>query len=230
MNKALEAKAKSLCKDCGISVNNLTKAINIVGGHVADDSTDETEIDKVANDVLEVAKIMQAEATSRVEDFKKKNPINPKDKTPVTDPKDKQDDSTENPQDVAALVKAAVAEAMKPMQEKIAMYEGQNVAKTRLDALNEKLAGCKDEQFKTQTLKDFKRMSFDNDDAFNEYLTEKATDIETANQNFANAKLAGSGAPMFSHKDEAGVSSEVATFIKSKEKTEDDKFAGKKLL
>lgn len=233
MNKTLVEKANSLCKDCGISKNNLTKAINIVGGRVADDSTDETEIDKVANEVLEIAKVMQAEATSRVEDYKQKHPSQKQNvKTPVNDDdaNNDDDDAGSNNNSVASLVEAALAKALKPLQDKLALYEKNDAAKTRLEALTEKLNGCKDEQFKTQTLKDFKRMSFESDDAFNEYLTEKASDIETANQNFANSKLAGGNAPMFSQKEENGVSSAVAAFVKSKEKSEDDKFAGKKLI
>ena len=65
--------------------------------------------------------------------------------------------------DISAIVKAAVAEAVKPFQEKLSSYEADDIAKARLQALNEKLASCKDETFKAQTLKDFARMQFTDD-------------------------------------------------------------------
>ena len=37
--------------------------------------------------------------------------------------------------------------------------------------LNEILNGCKDEAFKAKALKDFGRMTFNDDNAFNEYVT-----------------------------------------------------------
>lgn len=132
-----------------------------------------------------------------------------------------------DPNGISAVIKAAVAEAVKPFQEKLSGYEADNVAKSRLQALNEKLNGCKDETFKKQTLKDFARMSFATDDAFNEYLTEKAADIENANQNVADAALSnGAGSPLFSQKEESGISKGVADFVES-QKPGNNQFTGK---
>ena len=132
----------------------------------------------------------------------------------------------EGADDIQQLIKAAVSEALKPMQETIAGYEADKVGKARLQALTEKLASCKDETFKAQAVKDFKRMQFESDDAFTEYLTEKETDIAAANQAMADAALTGQGKPMFGGKDEkTGVSSAVAAYVQSQTKT-DDKFTG----
>lgn len=130
--------------------------------------------------------------------------------------------------DISAIVKAAVAEAVKPFQEKLSSYEADDVAKARLQALNEKLASCKDETFKAQTLKDFARMQFTDDNAFNEYLNEKATDIDTANQNVANLKLGNGGSPLFGQKTESGISQGVSDFLES-QKPETDNLSGKEL-
>lgn len=131
------------------------------------------------------------------------------------------------PNDIAATIKAAVAEAVKPFQEKLMGYEQDNIAKSRLQSLNEKLANCKDENFKNQTLKDFARMKFDTDDDFNEYLAEKEKDIATANQNKADTDLGNSGgSPLFAQKEESGISKGVADFISS-QKPENNVFAGK---
>ena len=132
-----------------------------------------------------------------------------------------------DPNDIAATIKAAVAEAVKPFQEKLMGYEQDNIAKSRLQSLNEKLANCKDENFKNQTLKDFARMKFDTDDDFNEYLAEKEKDIATANQNKADVDLSNSGgSPLFAQKEESGISKGVADFISS-QKPENNVFAGK---
>lgn len=135
-----------------------------------------------------------------------------------------------NPQpgDMAELIKQAVAAAIAPINERIAGFDAKNIADTRLSQLNAKLAECKDETFKAQTLKDFARMSFADDAAFAEYLNEKATDIATANQNAANNAMRGTGAPMFAQKTDDGVSKAVADFVAS-QKPENNPFSGREL-
>lgn len=131
--------------------------------------------------------------------------------------------------DIATIVANAVAGAVKPLQDRLDKYEKGEVGKTRLQTLQDKLAGCKDETFKTQTLKDFARMNFDSDDAFNEYLSEKEADIKTANQSVADAKLSGAGgAPQFGQKNEEGVSKAVADFIAS-QKPDANALSGKEI-
>ena len=138
-------------------------------------------------------------------------------------------DPNKNPENLAEIVKAAVAAAVKPFEEKLSGYETKNLADTRLAQLNEKLNGCKDETFKAQTLKDFARMKFETDDEFAEYLKDKETDIATANQNVANAALGGaSGKPLFAQKGEDGISKGVADFVAS-QKPENDTFKGKEV-
>lgn len=120
------------------------------------------------------------------------------------------------PDDIATIVANAVAGAVKPLQERLEKYEQGEIGKSRLQALQDKLSACKDEMFKAQTLKDFGRMNFDSDDAFNEYLSEKEADIKTANQGVADANLRqGAGAPMMAQKNEDGVSKAVSDFIAS---------------
>ena len=130
------------------------------------------------------------------------------------------------PQDMADVIKQAVAEAVAPFREKIATFETKNIADTRLAQLNAKLADCKDETFKTQTLKDFARMSFADDDAFAEYLTDKAEDIAKANQNVANESMRGASAPMFANKTDDGVSKAVANYVAS-QNPDENKFSGR---
>lgn len=134
---------------------------------------------------------------------------------------------SKNPNDIAEIVKAAVAAAVKPFEEKLSGYETKNIADSRLAKLNEKLNDCKDETFKAQTLKDFARMTFATDDDFTQYLNDKTADIATANQNMANAALGGaSGKPLFAQKGDDGISKGVADYVAS-QKPEANAFTGK---
>lgn len=138
-------------------------------------------------------------------------------------------DPNKNPEKLAEIVKAAVAAAVKPFEEKLSGYETKNIADSRLAKLNEKLNDCKDETFKAQTLKDFARMTFANDDDFTQYLNDKTTDIANANQNVANAALGGaSGKPLFAQKGDDGISKSVADFVAS-QKPEASAFTGKEV-
>ena len=138
-------------------------------------------------------------------------------------------DDEPDPNDISAVIKAAVAEAVKPFQEELSGYKADNIAKARLQRLNEALASCKDETFKAQTLKDFARMKFDDDSSFDEYLTDKTADIATANQNVANDKLNNAGgSPLFSQKEESGISKGVAEYVES-QKPGKDNFTGKEI-
>lgn len=134
-----------------------------------------------------------------------------------------------NGDDIATIVANAVAGAVKPLQDRLDKYEQGEVGKSRLQALNDKLSGCKDENFKTQVLKDFSRMKFETDDEFNEYLTEKEAGVKTANQGFADARLSGGGgAPQFGQKTEDGVSKAVADFVAS-QKPDSNNLSGKEI-
>lgn len=189
-------------------------------------------VDKLTDaQVNEYVKEFRADVDKEVSESNKTFEANLKKKYDFVDKgkRDEPDDPKPNPNNLSEIVKAAVAEAVKPFQEKLSGYEADNIAKSRLQALTEKLNECKDETFKAQTLKDFARMKFDTDDEFNEYLNEKVTDIATANQNMANAALNNSGGtPLFSQKEESGVSKGVAEFVAS-QKPENNTFTGKEI-
>ena len=77
-------------------------------------------------------------------------------------------------------------------------------------------------------MKAFARMSFDDDAAFADYLTDTETDVANANQNVANNGLSSQGTPMFAQKGDDGVSSAVQSYVKSMN-PEGNQFAGKDL-
>lgn len=209
--------------------------LNVLAGILALQASTEDEAKAL------VEKITDAQVNEFIKDYRKDvdKEVSESNKTFETNLRKKYDfkekevepgnDPSKNPNDIAEIVKAAVAAAVKPFEEKLSGYETKNIADSRLAKLNEKLNDCKDETFKAQTLKDFARMTFANDDDFTQYLNDKTADIATANQNMANAALGGaSGKPLFAQKGDDGISKGVADFVAS-QKPEASAFTGKEV-
>lgn len=148
---------------------------------------------------------------------------------PKADPMPKKREGADAEVDLQAVVANAVANAVKPFKEQLERYERGKVNQSRLQALTDRLNACKDESFRAKALKDFGRMTFDTEEAFNEYLTDTETDVVDANKRMADAKLAGMGRPMFSQKDESGVTASVARYINAQTKGSDASLGGKEL-
>ena len=223
----LIAKFSGVRKDV---LNHMARAFAL---QVATEDEAKALVEKITDaQVNEFVKEVRADVDKEVSESNKTFETNLKKKfdfVAKTEPGGNGNKTDPDPKDISEIVKSAVAEAVKPFQEKLSDYEADNIAKARLQALNEKLNGCKDENFKAQTLKDFTRMNFKDDADFNEYLTSKATDIETANQNVANAALSnGAGSPLFTQKEESGISKGVAEYVES-QKPENDSFTGKEV-
>lgn len=220
-------------KFSGVRKDGLTTLARTLALQCATEEEAKAIVDKITDaQVTEFVKDYRADVDKEVSNSNKAYETNLKKKfdfveRKTVEPGDQKPDP--NPTDISEIVKAAVAEAVKPFQDKLTSYELNDLSKTRLQSLNEKLANCKDEIFKSQTLKDFSRMKFDTDDEFTEYLNEKVTDIATANQNVANAALSNSGgSPFFTQKEESGVSKGVAEYVAS-QKPENATFSGKEL-
>ena len=209
--------------------------LNVLAGILALQASTEDEAKAL------VDKITDAQVNEFIKDYRKDvdKEVSESNKTFETNLRKKYDfkeketepggDPNKNPENLAEIVKAAVAAAVKPFEEKLSGYETKNIADSRLAKLNEKLNECKDETFKAQTLKDFARMTFANDDDFAQYLNDKTTDIANANQNVANAALGGaSGKPLFAQKGDDGISKSVADFVAS-QKPEASAFTGKEV-
>ena len=220
-----------IAKFSGVRKDGLVAMARSMALHCATEDDAKALVDKITDaQVNEFVKDYRADVDKEVSNSNKAFENNLKKKFEFVEKKaEPGGDPNHDPNSISEIVKAAVAEAVKPFQEKLSSYEQGDLAKSRLQSLNEKLAECKDETFKAQTLKDFARMKFDTDDDFNEYLTEKVTDIATANQNVANAALSNSGgSPLFTQKEESGVSKGVAEYVAS-QKPENNSFAGKEL-
>lgn len=220
-----------IAKFSGVRKDGLVAMARSMALHCATEDDAKALVDKITDaQVNEFIKDYRADVDKEVSNSNKAFETNLKKKFDFVEKKVEPGNKTNpDPNDISEIVKAAVAEAVKPFQEKLSGYEKNDLAKSRLQALNEKLADCKDETFKAQTLKDFARMNFNTDDDFNEYLTEKVADIATANQTMADAALSNSGgSPLFTQKEENGISKGVAEYIAS-QKPENNPFAGKEL-
>lgn len=123
MNKKLFVKVKDLCKDTGLSEKYLTTITEKMGGSIEDDSTDDEAIGNMANQIADIAKDTQGEATRWAN---KKDPKNPKDSA---DPKDPAD--PKNPKDPDDSSEARI----KALEDEINGIKGNRAKEERLAAI-----------------------------------------------------------------------------------------------
>ena len=135
------------------------------------------------------------------------------------DPGKQTDQKSTDPNDIAAIIANAIKAAVEPLQKEISSFKGQKITETRLQQMESKLVNVPD-AFKSQKLKDFKRMNFENEETFAEYLGEVETDIMALNQELADKGLSGQTKPIMGAKNKDGVSSAVNSYIESKTKPE----------
>jgi hypothetical protein len=139
-------------------------------------------------------------------------------------------DEVKDPADIASLIKSAVADAVKPFQEKLNVFETGNLENTRKEALNGKLANAP-EEFKNRVLRDYGRMKFDTDEAFTEFLTDTEKDLTDYTQEASNQSLSAFGRPVKASTESANeVSSGAAAYIAEKAGTEGDSGLGGKAV
>lgn len=210
----LQAKFAGVRKD-GLAQLARMIALQVTSQEEAQSLIDKLDVEKVNETVKEYRKDVDKEVSEANKTYegnlkKKFKFVELENPTPADDSTKKTD-----PNDLQAAIKAAVAEVVKPLNDEIAALRGAKISETRLQTLTEKLGSCKDETFKAKVLKDFNRMSFTDDNAFNEYLTETETDIAAFNQDLADKGLGDLGKPMFGQRNNDGVSAGVASFIQS---------------
>jgi len=186
----------------GVRKDGLNQLARILALQAATDDEAKALVDKLTKaQVDEFVKEFRAEVDKEVSDSNKTAETNLRkkydfvDKQKVEKPDEKGDGSKKDDGETPAWAKSII-EGNEMMRKELAILKSADVAKTRLQSLNEKLNGCKDETFKALTIKNFNRMKFETDDEFTEYLTDTEKDIATANQNAANLTLGGNGRPM----------------------------------
>lgn len=136
MNKALFNKVKSLCKDTGLSEKYLTALTEKMGGSIEDDSTDETAIEEIANQIAEIATVTQGEATRWVNkkkeaESKKKSDQETDEEDEDENPKKKEPSTTENTE------LAALKEMIEKQNLKMQELESSLSAKSREASIKE---------------------------------------------------------------------------------------------
>ena len=177
----LQAKFAGVRKD-GLAQLARMIALQVTSQEEAQALIDKLDVEKVTETVKDYRKDVDKEVSEANKTYegnlkKKIKIVELDDQTQADDPTKKT-----NPDDLQAAIKAAVAEVVKPLNDEIAALRGSKISESRLQTLTEKLGSCKDETFKAKVLKDFNRMSFTDDNAFDEYLTDSETDFAAFNQ------------------------------------------------
>lgn len=218
-------------KFAGVRKDVLMQMARVMALHCADETEAKALVDKMTIETVnEFVKEFRADVDNEVSKSIKTNEENLKKKYDFVEKKIEPGDPNHkiDPNDTAAIIEAAVAKAVKPLQEQLDKYSRNDLSKSRLQQLQDKLNTCKDEFFKSQTLKNFQRMSFEKDEDFDEYLTSLDEDIKTANQNFSDTRMRNQSQPLFSNIGDDGVSSQVAAYVKE-QTDEGGLLSGKKL-
>lgn len=124
MNKILQAKVKDKCKDMGLSEVFVTGITEKIGGTVADDSTDEAAIENVANQIMEIARLSQGEATRWAQ--KQPKPEPPKPEPPKPEPPKPEPPKPEPPKPEENELLKEFREYREAQEKRIKALEDQN--------------------------------------------------------------------------------------------------------
>ena len=159
--------------------------------------------------------------------FKKKYKV--EDPNPNPNPSPEPNPNPNNPVDINATIQKAIEAAVKPIQDKLSKYEGDEIFKSRKSTLETKLEKAP-ETFRNKILKDFSRMSFEDDEKFSEYVTETENDLKEFEQEFSNSGLRAMGRPFRAGGGEPEVvSSAVKDFVESKKEGSTSALGGKEV-
>lgn len=167
----------------------------------ADDASDEdvnAEIDTQIDAVLPYLQVSQSFANRVIEENRKKNddddetddgdgdePSNTTNRQPGSNKKNPKDKGKND--DAPEWAKGLV-QTVQTLNNEIAALKGEKVTTSRKAKLE---AVLKDSgTFGTRTLKSFSKMNFENDEEFEEFLSEVAEDLKAYNQERADAGLA----------------------------------------
>lgn len=206
-----KAKVKERLKAKFPGVNLSQKRIDAIADKLklpedADDDAIDERLDEL-NDVFSFSDLARNDDRLRTEEAERKrkeqqdNPTQkPSDENPKTDPK-----TDSNPADIAKIVAAAIA----PLMQEVASLKAGKIGDTRKAQLEAKLNGLEgvNPKFKATVLKNYGRMSFEDDDAFETFLSEVEEDAKEYVQEEANTGLGGIARPASSAPSSANTKS-----------------------
>lgn len=170
-------------------------ADNLTSEEDASDEDVDAEIDTQIDAVLPYLQVSQSFANRVIEEYRKKNGDDDEtddddDDEPSKSTNRQPGSNKKNPKDKGKNDdEPAWFKTFREQQEaRIAALEGEKITTSRKSRLETILkdAGT----FGTRTLKSFSKMSFENDDDFEEFLSEVTEDLNAYNQERANAGLA----------------------------------------
>ena len=130
--------------------------------------------------------------------------------------------------DIETKIANAMAKAMAPLNEFMTSIKAEKITSGRRSQV-ESLLKDVPESYKNRILKDFARMSFQDDNAFDDYLTDTKTDVDAYVQEMADQGLSRTGQVSFGQIDKNGVSAGVADYIKSQSADGGSDLGGKEL-
>lgn len=148
------------------------------------------EIDKQVDAVIPFLRLAQTNANRVIEKTRKELQPQEADDEPTKANPVKTETKTD-PDEMPAWAKALI-DSNKALTEKVASMQGEktlNARQARLEAILKDTG-----TFGTRTLKSFAKMSFDTDEEFDDFVAEVESDLESYNQERANAGLQTLGA------------------------------------
>lgn len=214
--KVLEAlKTSKDVKALGFSRRELkgvaAKIADKLDSEIKEDATDE-EIQEAVDDAIDAAmpflQFSQMVSDSRVQAYRNAHPVEEEDDDENDDDEEPVTRNSRRSQASKKMTKSEydggdenqLAKALKPlmdkldgMQSEITALKSGNTANSRKSKLEKLLKGTG--KFGERTLKAFNRMSFKDDDEFEDFFEEVESDLESENQERANQGLEKLGAP-----------------------------------
>lgn len=164
---------------------------------IEDDASDEdvnAKIEEAVNAVLPYLPMIQSQANSQFDEWKKAN--TPNDDDDDGDDSDNGDDESKSSKsnkpkgkkadEIPAWAKELI-ESNKTLAGQLAAIKGEKIADTRRSKLEKLLDGTK--TFGESKLKDFGLMKFESDDDFDEFFSRVEEDLKAYNQERSNAGL-----------------------------------------
>lgn len=181
------------------------KVVKSIAAEIADkldieeDASDEdvsAKIEVAIEAVLPFMPMIQSQANSQLDEWKKAQTQNEDEDEEDDDSKSKSDKSTKNKDKKSDEIPAwaqALIDSNKALNDQLAAIKGEKITDSRRSKLEDLLKGTK--SFGESKLRDFRRMKFDTDDDFDEFFAEVEADLKSFNQERANAGLEKLGMP-----------------------------------
>ena len=136
------------------------------------------------------------------------------------------------PEDIQNLIVNSIKEATQGLQKEIQNLKGSAITTTRREQLLKVFTDQTPKPFKDTILDAFESRTFDNDEAFQQYLTKTKESVAQLTQEIADKGLGSHERPILGKPNKDGVSSGVEEYIqaKAKEASGEAGLVGKKII